>query len=127
MKSMNKYLLVFLIISAALGIWFLGDGIAGMVVLDEHTRPLCEGNDECDNSVCCIFAGENAGVCHNEEMCSSIGLLTRIEAKQQGVMQYPNVETNLWFQTLTGILIIIMVGYSYYEYLRIKNERGAKS
>ncbi len=106
-----------LIVVAMLAIFLLGNGIAGMVVLDDYTRPICVLDTECAGDlVCCWFYGEESGVCHEFDMCSSITELTK-ETKLQ-FPQPTDVKGLYFLQILLGLIIAALAFYALLHYFR---------
>ena len=119
----ERLVIVLLIIIGLIGISILGSGITGMVTFDETVKKLCSSSEECDeNEVCCLFYGEDSGVCQKEELCTSIREITRNEKKEKeeflllfskGREKQKNIYSN---EILFGSLIIIFVFFSIYFY-----------
>lgn len=104
-------------------IFFLREGITGMVMFDWKTP--CNTNNDCENQVCCKFYQEDNGVCDSEDSCDFIYGVTKKEKEimklqepeleSPGFIPYEDTEKNRvlsYVAILIGLsLIIIVVRY----------------
>ncbi|MBM3200475.1 hypothetical protein FJZ53_06055 [Candidatus Woesearchaeota archaeon] len=91
----DKATLSILIMLAVAGFVLLGNGFTGLVVFDSTTGEICSSNDDCKSQlncvgndckpvqVCCMFYGEEQGVCHEPEACSLVTKLTKEEKEDK--------------------------------------------
>ena len=80
--KINK-ILGLLILVAAFSIVLIGNGITGYVVNSSTVREICSAEMPCQKpDVCCMFYGEDQGVCHSKGMCPRILELTKNEKMQ---------------------------------------------
>ena len=105
-------------IFAILGLFFIADGITGMVAFDQYTRALCETDKDCTApEVCCSFYQEKSGVCNDPKMCNSIYAL-RGEAKADTVIISVSNDKNYvsTIQFVIGLLMVIMIGCMLHQF-----------
>jgi len=102
--------MAFLGILTLMGVLLLGTGINGMIVASETVRPLCSMQSDCpEGQVCCLFSGEDAGVCHTADMCDEVTAITQREkeANIQTPMSQDNVG-NFHLEAILGGLIVLL-------------------
>ena len=76
-KTLDKAIMVFLLLSIISGLLLLGLNITGNStynINDSITKPLCTSDDECTNNdeVCCYFYDKNAGICYPANDCNKV-------------------------------------------------------
>lgn len=111
MRSQSIVMLI--VVMSILSLFFISNGITGMVVKDPYTKGLCETDKDCNSpEVCCLFYQEPAGVCNDAKMCNSIYAL-RGQAKVQTIVASENSDKDFISitQFIVGALMVIMIGF----------------
>ena len=105
----DKVFIASMTVFAVLGLFFVSQGITGMIIFDKYTAPLCINSEMCVAPlVCCPFYQENSGVCYNASMCDQIYALRGGEIPGKGI-QINNLVSSILFAL--GALILIVIGF----------------
>jgi len=117
-----------------LGALLLRDGVTGAAVFDYKNS--CQVNAQCGIAeVCCLFYGENYGVCDELDSCGLIRDMSRVEKEifdlRQGTIpvrveqpaQIQEAQDRSVIVTVIGVLLIILVFYYYFRFERTKRKK----
>jgi hypothetical protein len=128
--SLNKITSLLIFALLILGIFMIGSGITGKVILDNNTvKDICSTNSECKTPlVCCYFYNKNQGICHEQNMCEIILKLTKdennnIEILKSKIYENPTKEKLYTNEIVLGIgIIVIILIFAFFSYFsRDKN------
>ncbi|MFH1400848.1 MAG: hypothetical protein ABIH41_04975, partial [Nanoarchaeota archaeon] len=102
------------------GVALIGPSLTGNATRYLYAMYVCEQDSDCPvDTLCCPFAGEDAGVCSYEGSCGEIDGFTRDEFQSLPEAQRPATIHRLGNQQVwTGVVIIMVTLMAFIIYLR---------
>ena len=85
---MNKNIVAVLLVISVVSVFLIGSSITGLVVMDDTVKSVCSSDSACVSpEVCCLFYGQESGVCHSEDMCGTIMEITKVQEEKKIELQ----------------------------------------
>ncbi|MBR9704314.1 hypothetical protein GOV12_02800 [Candidatus Pacearchaeota archaeon] len=116
LSDADRRIIIAIIVLGVFGALLLGIGITGKAVMNSYTSgDVCSQNSDCANEkICCKFYKEEAGICHEPDLCNTVTKITReefdrIEAWNDFSKESPKKDNTYSFEIALGILILVVV------------------
>jgi hypothetical protein len=131
-KDYSRSVGIVLSILGVFALILIGAGITGKLIYDNNSiKDICSSDNECrSGEVCCLFYGENSGVCHEKNMCERILEITKeekisSETMKRLVIERPNNQINSNMMMIGAfILLVIIISFFFLTRSVIKDEKN---